>query len=297
MSRSPFRPEGLAFSVFRGSDAVRYGVLSENQLRSAAWVRVCQDVYADSRLDRDHGLTCEAVRLRLPKDAVIAGASAAYLLGVAHAARFEDRVCVIAPKSIHIGTQRRVLAHHVDLDPADVLDGVTTAERTAWDVARWYEVTRAVSILDALLARGLVTPTGLASAGARLGSITANKVLALADGRAQSPPESEIRIRMILAGLPAPVPQHPIHTMSGVVLHPDLAWPEYLTALEYDGGWHGGQSQLERDRRRLNLLAAEGWTVFHATAADLRDIPRIAREVRHALMDRGWRPSGGTVRS
>jgi very-short-patch-repair endonuclease len=75
------------------------------------------------------------------------------------------------------------------------------------------------------------------------------------------------------------------------VLHPDLAWPEFRVAVEYDGHWHGDPDQLHRDRRRLNQLVAAGWLVLHVTSRRLNlDFPSVLREVRTALVSRGWRP-------
>jgi len=76
----------------------------------------------------------------------------------------------------------------------------------------------------------------------------------------------------------------------GVVLHPDLAWEKYRVAVEYDGAWHATVDQMRRDRRRLNLLVAEGWLVLHVTNDRLRhDFDGIVREVQAALRSRGWR--------
>ena len=96
MPPQPHRPPDLEWRVFRGADAVRRGLLTEHQLRSQAWIRLRQDVYADARLDRDHALVCRAVALRTPPGVLLAGPSAAYLHGVDHAAAFTDDVHVIA---------------------------------------------------------------------------------------------------------------------------------------------------------------------------------------------------------
>lgn len=88
-----------------------------------------------------------------------------------------------------------------------------------------------------------------------------------------------------------PVPQCPVTLPSGIVLHPDLGWPEFRVAVEYDGQWHASADQLHRDRRRLNQLTAAGWLVFHVTSERMRrDFAGVLREVREALMARGWRP-------
>lgn len=286
--------------MFRGSDALRRHLLTPHQLRGKAWLRLLHDVYADSRLDRDHALKCRAARLRLPPEAVLAGPSAACLDGVPHAAEFRDDVHVIVPTKVRVGPQRGLRIHTIDIDALDVRTSAglprTTPARTAWDLASWFEADWAVSVVDVLLGQGLLTPAELTAqldrrAGPpRPGNRRARRTLALVDGRAQSPPESRLRVRLVLAGLPRPVPQYPVPLASGAAVHPDLAWPEFKVAVEYDGHWHGEPDQLHRDRRRLNQLAAEGWIVLHVTSQRLqRDFAGVVREVRAALASRGWR--------
>jgi hypothetical protein len=146
-----------------------------------------------------------------------------------------------------------------------------------------------------MLGLGVLQPTELAEMVERRrggrGWLSAARAFDLADCRAQSPPESQLRVRLILAGLPRPVAQHPVPCPSGVLLHPDLAWPQFRVALEYDGQWHADPDQLHRDRQRLNLLVSAGWIVLHVTSRRLaNDFPGIAREVRAALAAGGWRP-------
>jgi hypothetical protein len=284
--------------VFRGSDAVRDGVLTPHQLRSSAWIRLRHDIYADARLDRDHALSCAAVALWVPRGAALAGPSAAYLYGVEHAAGFADPVHVLTLPGNRIEPQCGVRVHHSPFAPDEVAvaGGAvrTTPTRTAWDVTTWLNLIPAVTVIDRLLALGLVERRRLltlarARAGCR-GAARAMRAFDLADGRAQSPPESRLRIRLALAGLPRPVPQHPVVLSGGVVYHPDLAWPEFRVAVEYDGEWHADPAQLHRDRRRLNHLVAAGWIVLHVTNKRMStDFGGVVREVRAVLRSRGWR--------
>ncbi|MER7891811.1 DUF559 domain-containing protein [Micromonospora sp. NPDC094482] len=361
MPPQPHRPADLAWQVFRGSDAVRRGLLTEHQLRSSAWIRLRHDVYADARLDRDHALACRAAALRVPTGVLIAGPSAAYLHGVRHAATFTDEVHVLVPRPMRLGAQRRLRIHTGDptstpADPgplalrrendavqltaltplkghggplirpdtdarrpgrprtptsvittmhpgkatAPVFRQITALPRTdpgqaAWETAVWLEPVRAVGIVDALLGQGLTSPNVLAAVADanadRPGGRRARWVFALADPGAQSPPESHLRVRLVLAGLPRPVVQHPVRLPAGLVLHPDLAWPEYRVAVEYDGQWHADPERLHTDRRRLNQLVAAGWLVLHVTSRRMhQDFPGVLREVRAALSARGWRP-------
>ncbi|PWR08351.1 hypothetical protein DKT68_16035 [Micromonospora acroterricola] len=337
MPPRPHRPETLTWQVFRGSDAIRDGLLTEHHLRSTAWVRLRHDVYADARLYRDHALACRAALLRLPPGVVVAGPSAAYLHGVEHAATFTDDVHVLAPRPLRIGAQRRLRVHAGDptlplpaeapqkaatpTRPADQPGrqgasrsgrGVSTTVapgsircpggpiprsdpgRAAWETAVWLEPIRAVTIIDALLRQGLTDRDTLTRVAAgnmdRSGGRRARWLFELADPAAQSPPESQLRVRLVLGGLPRPVVRHPVRLPNGVVLHPDLAWPEYRVAVEYDGQWHADSDPLHRDRRRRNLLVGAGWLVLHVTSRRLHaEFPAVLGEVRTALTARGWR--------
>jgi hypothetical protein len=297
MSISHARPPSLEFQVFRGSDAVRRRLLTADQLHGRSWQHVRYDIYGDARLERDHGLTCRAAIAGLPPRATIAGPSAAFLWGVDHAAGPDDDVHLIAPPDARISPRRRVRVHAVHPDAGERVDGAlprTTPLRTAWDIAGWLAPVAAVPIIDGLLAAQLVSSVELAdmvvARAGRRGSRKAATTFGLADARAQSVPESRLRVRFVLAGLPRPAVQLAVVVAGGVVLHPDLAWEEFRVAVEYDGVWHATADQMRRDRRRLNLLVANGWLVLHVTSDRLGgDFGGVVREVKAALAARGWR--------
>ncbi|MCX5067979.1 endonuclease domain-containing protein [Micromonospora lupini] len=293
-------------------------MVTRHQLRGSSWVRLRHDVYADARLERNHELACRAAALRLPPEALIAGPSSAYLHGIEHAAGFDDDVHVLVPRTARVDSQRGLRVHVVGADaaptrpagpravsrstPGTALPEVrsepairrTDPSSAAWEAAAWLDPLRSVAIVDSLLATGLTTRASLATVGTanaeRPGGRRACWVFDLADSGAQSPPESQLRVRLVLGGLPRPVAQHPIRLSGGLVLHPDLAWPEFRVAVEYDGRWHADPEQLHRDRRRLNLLVGAGWLVLHVTSRRLKnDFPAVLSEVRSALISRGWR--------
>ena len=71
--------------------------------------------------------------------------------------------------------------------------------------------------------------------GVRRGAVRMRQAVALSDGRAESPPESRLRVLLALAGIPA-VPQHTVRDGSGqFVARVDLAYPDRRIAIEYDG--------------------------------------------------------------
>ncbi|WP_433530145.1 hypothetical protein ACQPYA_28790 [Micromonospora sp. CA-263727] len=282
----PHLPDALAWQVFRGSDVVRRGLLTRYQLRSSAWMRLRHDIYADARLDRDHALACRAAALQLPAGAAVAGPSAAYLHGVEHAARFDQPVHVLVPAAAGPRSQRGLRVHTVapEILARLTVKGApphTDTARAAWESAVWLAPVRSVGIVDTLLGRGLTTRAALAEVAAanddRPGGRRARWVFDLADPAARSPAESQLRVRLVLAGLPRPVAHHPVRVPGGPLLHPGLAWPEHRVALEFDG-------------QRLYPLAGAGWLVLHVSGRRLhQDFPTVVRELRAALMSHGRR--------
>ena len=88
------------------------------------------------------------------------------------------------------------------------------------------------------------------------------------------------------AGLPIPSLQHPVHDIAGRERYRlDFAWEEPRVALEYDG-WAAHESRAAADAARGAELRSRGWTVFHATAADLHDPTRLIRALGSALQVR-----------
>ena len=294
MSRPPRQPTQLRGRIFHGPSAIRDGLLTQAQLRSAAWRRLMRGVYADSRLPDTHELRCRAVATYLlPGGGVIAGRSAATLLGpgLSNAA---DPVEILVPAQAR-PRSREVMAHGSALAPDEwcVVRGmpVTTPVRTCRDLTQWLPTVEAVVLVDRMLRGNLVTAVDLSGYAARRrgapGSARFTRVLSLADGRAESPQESRLRVTLVLAGLPAPRVQWEIYDAGGFIAGVDLAYPDAMVAVEYDGAWHASTDQLHRDRRRLNRLQAAGWRVVHVTSTRLRDEPdTLIREVAAAIRDR-----------
>lgn len=293
MRTSPRRPPELTGRIFRGRDAIRAGLLTKDDLRSRAWRKVFRGVYADARLSGSYRQRCLAAAWYLvPKQAAIAGRSAAWLLGVT-LAKEADPIEVVTPWSARFGPVDGLKIHVADLpeDDVQVVDGVrrTSALRTCWDLARWLSQPDAVAYLDIMIARRLVTAAALTGyAQQRAGQRGWRKLLravSLADPAAESPQESRLRVRLVQAGLPKPVSQHVIENRGTFVGRVDLAWPELRVAVEYDGRWHASPDQLDRDRARLNrLVTTDGWIILHVTARRLHeDFDGVVAEVRAAL--------------
>jgi hypothetical protein len=176
---------------------------------------------------------------------------------------------------------------------------VTTADRTAIDLARTLPRIDVLPVLDAALAAGVCTPESLAAeldrhVGLR-GVRQARQLVPLADPRPESPQESRLRLRCHDAGLPSPTPQLPVFDSGGRARRwLDLAWEEVKVGLEYDGDvGHSGQLNLRADRRRHNFLQDDGWAMFYATDLDAcRDSAELMRKVGAAIERRSQRLAG-----
>lgn len=287
-ARAPL-PASLRRGLFLGSGAVREGLLTPSQLRSSSVRRILHDVYADASLGVDHGIRIAAADMVMPELVAIAGRSAAWLYGVRLAGP-KDPVEVVAEEHVRRHPRGGIKVHTGRLPAADVQQvgrfSATTPARTYVDVARWHDEGAAIAFIDAMLSASLVTAADLElqlKGSAGRGLLRARNLIYIGDGRAESPPESVLRLRVTRAGLPPPEPQIQVWHQGKFVARVDLGWRDARVALEYDGAWHADTGQLARDRARLNALVAAGWTVIHVTAADLRDLSGIFMQVRQAL--------------
>ena len=249
-------------------------------------------MYADPSLPFDHRLKCHGVALLLPDGAVIGGHSAAAWYGAPFAAA-HDPVTVLRSRDLTWDGPRGVRVHETDLRPGDriMIDDLplSTPLRTAWDVATLEPLTTAVAALDAMVrAEAIDLPALRLMADTSAGRFRAvpclRRAVPLVDPRAESPPESWVRVALVLAGL-APVPQYEVQ-VDGIVSRFDFAWPEAKVALEYEGAYHFEDGQIVRDDERVSRLRAAGWLVIRISAADLRNLDAVVEKVRAALASR-----------
>lgn len=283
-------PPALRERPFRGRDAVSDGLVSASRLRGPEFRRVLHGVYVPAGTVVDHGIRCQAAALLLPAGAALTGHSAAWWYSVAYA-RADAVVMISMPPGARVDGPRGVKVHRTPVDEIDVavVDGmrVTSPTRACWDAATLSELAPALAIVDGMLHRGIVTAPELhdrlVAGSGTWGVRRVREVFELADGRSESPPESQVRLLMHRADIPAPIPQFEVRLAGRFVARVDFAWPERMVILEYDGGHHADQLQMRRDRSRLNDLVTAGWVVLHATASDLHDPTHLLQSLRAAL--------------
>ncbi|MGH3924852.1 MAG: endonuclease domain-containing protein [Pseudonocardiaceae bacterium] len=276
---------------FRGSQAVAAGLATRSQLTGPQFVRVFRDVYVPATADLTHELRCKCAALALPDDAVITGRSAATLGGV--------RLALPAdPVEAVVGLQTRLFRRagfdlrrcEVRADEALAWSRIrlATRQRTAFDLLLDRTLPDAVADLDAVLRAGFVGRRELQqflTGRHDRGIVQARRAVEFADPRAESRPESRMRVHLVLDGL-RPEVQFRVYDGVGWVATVDLAFPRQRLAVEYDGVWHGAPLQVGVDRDRLNRLHAAGWEVVFVTAQHLRDPQRMVCLVRAALLAR-----------
>ncbi len=283
----PARPPTLVGRVFRGSSVVASGLLTKKQLRSSVWRRLRQDVYADASLPVTHRLLVSAVGLVLPEGAGFTGRSAATLWGVDDIANPTDPVEVVVRAGTRWNPGPGVRVRSLPAGRQLVRRGrwmCTSRVDTAVDMIRWGGTDDAVVLLDRLCLDGLVRLDDVRAAVLELprcqGSAQARRVAELADGFAESPPETRLRLLMHRAGLPAPRAQHRIFDEDGFIARVDFAYPDLKIAIEYDGLWHAERQAFLSDRGRLNRLVDAGWVVLHVTLEEMRHPERLVARVR-----------------
>lgn len=280
-------------AVFRGTAAIAAGLVTPGRLRGPEFLRLLPDTYVRiTASPPDLRLRSYAAYLWAGSGAVLCGYSAAEFLGASCAPlRAPAEVAVTAvqpgPRSRREVRIRRDVVHPDDLvDVAGVR--VTSRMRTAFDLARWLPPTEGVVAVDAL-ARGSFDPNLLLNFTVRSPGLRGVRkvldALTWCDARSGSPPETRLRLLLVRAGLPRPVPQHPVVDRHRRILWLDLAYPEQRLGIEYDGGDHFATPEAARaDAQRHTRLVALGWRVLRYTAEEMRREPeRIVAEVRHAL--------------
>jgi hypothetical protein len=170
--RSPHRPAVLDSRVFRGTWALDAGVLSRAQLRSSAWRRLREDVYADARLPDTHRLHARGACLVMPRGAALGGRTAADLLGVRDTVGPGDPVEVVLPPGLRWHPQPGLTVRTAPLTGDVTGTGAwlrwTTGLRTSVDLARRAPADEAVVLLDRMVHAGVVDLAAVRTAVAAL---------------------------------------------------------------------------------------------------------------------------------
>jgi hypothetical protein len=144
---------------------------------------------------------------------------------------------------------------------------VTTPIRTGLDLGRRLWRFDALGALDGVLHLGVdhdeLLEESLRFKGHR-GMRQLRALAPLADGRAESPGESALRLHWLDAGLPRPEPQHGILDDWGHEIYRlDVPFPAARYAAEYDGEqFHSDPDDVRNDEERRDWITRErGWLI------------------------------------
>lgn len=282
---------------FRGSEAVSRGLLTEGVLRGHRYRRLFHDIYLLASAPADLAARSQAAALLAPGQGVLSGYSAAELLGARCAPAEANAELTVPGRDLR--EQPGLTVHRDRLADDEITDvgglPITTALRTAWDLARWLPTVEAVVAMDALARAARFAPGAVFQIHHRYPRARWRRrvpgVIDLSDPRAESPMESRSRLVLVLRRLPRPELQYRVFDEFGAfIARLDMVYPRLKLAMEYDGRGHLEVWQHASDARRLNALEAAGWSVLRFTASDvLRNPDEMAAQVRDAILRRSRR--------
>jgi hypothetical protein len=274
--------------IILGSAAMASGAVTRQTLR-AKYVKLHHNVYAPRGMTLDAKDRAYAAWLWSRGEATLVGHSAAAMHGTkwlpadspAELARTRKK----APHGILVHTG--ALAEDEICLRASV--DCTTPARTAFDIGRRMRGDESILRIDALLNATGCTVAEVESITARYpgarGIRSLRNALELADGGAESPKETELRLLLARDGLPRPETQILVVNPRGRDRRIDMGWPDKMVGVEYDGEQHfKNPDDYAEDIERLEFLAAQGWIVVRVSSKQLRYArPEILRRVHRAL--------------
>ncbi len=221
-------------------------------------------VYVDVRVPETIALRADALHLVVPPGATVCGRAAAWLHGIDSTA--------LAPEPFR---PEWTFAER----PSVEIQGlrVTTPAATAIELATHLPRPFALSAVDGLLHAGMPMTDLMTAAAAYFAADStsqAAQLLRIADGRAESPGESWLRLRLFDARFPRPELQVPVEG-NGRTYRLDLGYPDLPVdgrrlGLEYDSDqWHSSTKQQLKDETRRTELEALGWHIISIRRTDL----------------------------
>ena len=273
--------------------------MSAAELRRRGVVRLFRSVYlsraaAPTLLVRAHG-----AMLIAPSTAVISHQTAATLWGGVVPATSDVHLTTSRAQSFHASGIR---THQSDRSrEVTVRNGVrmTTPEQTFVDLASRLDLVQLVVLGDALVRRNVTTPKRLMRGADEWRGYhreLARRAAGLVRAGVDSPPESRLRMLIVLAGLPEPAVNHILRDPdTGEWVHRfELAYDELRLAIEYEGRQHRNDDEIwTSDIDRREELDRETWRIVQVINTGLFETPlRTLQRIEQARVDRGARPTG-----
>ncbi|OBI87988.1 type IV toxin-antitoxin system AbiEi family antitoxin domain-containing protein [Mycobacterium asiaticum] len=255
--------------------------------------RLCRGVYSFSAPDALDRLSALDLLAREPIVACMGTAAALYGFDTENTSRLH-----ILDPGVRMRPSTNLMVHQRIGAPLRRVDGrlATAPAWTAIEVARTLRRPRALATLDAAMHIGACTKGELDAVireqKGRRGIVRVRELIGHADGRAESPMESEARLVFIDNQVPTPELQYTIVDHYGDTWRADFAWPDAMVVAEYDSlEWHLGRNALVHDRLKTARLQECGWLTVPITVDDVRGDPvGLSDRVKHHLANRRESP-------
>ncbi|WP_287033073.1 hypothetical protein [Mycobacterium sp.] len=260
-------------------------------------IRVCRGVYGLSEPDMLTQLAALDLLSREPIVACMGTAAALYGFDTERSSRLH-----ILDPGVRMRPSAGLMVHQRVGAPLRRVEGrlATAPAWTVIEVARSLPRPRALATLDAALHIRACSTGELDAATreqkGRRGIVKVRELICYADGRAESPMESETRLVFIDNQVPKPELQYSIVDQYGKLWRVDFAWPEAMVFAEYDSvQWHLGREALMHDRQKTARLQECGWLSIPVTVDDVRDDPvGLADRLKFHLASRRVSPQIST---
>lgn len=256
--------------------------------RGRKYRRVLRGVYLPADTPPTLVDRCNAALLMAPPDAVITGVTALHLHGVS----------VGSPTPIRLATATELRRRTAGVRLARTRRLPEQSRRVARPASAWLDACRELGLVDAvaaadwLLRLGLVTGPDLATAAAATsgrGCRTARRAAELARSKVRSPKESELRLLLVLAGLPELRCNVSVGNDERRIAEVDLLFDECQVAVEYEGEQHRTDGwQWSVDIERMEDLITAGYAVIRVTAARMLDPRGLIHIIHDQLRRRGY---------
>ena len=298
-------PQELTHGPFTVARALELG-LSQEVLSRSRFRTPWSGVRILSTFPESLAATCQAAALVLPADAVFSHDTAVALAGWLSPRAGDRESTAYRPlpadgaQPVHVSVADRrapqgkqVIGHRLALSPEDVITvgglRVTSPWRTWCDLgAAGADHTDLVILADALRRRfPAAASQRLASRldawGPGRGGHSLRRALECSRDGVDSPMETRLRLLFVEGGLPEPEVNQWVRLEDGTPIHrPDLSWPQWRVAADYDGIHHSERDDDESVRRgrasnwrqrqdnsRRDLMDEARWRLRVFTALDV----------------------------
>jgi very-short-patch-repair endonuclease len=257
-----------------------------------------RSVWGVRSTDRDATVAarCSKFALRLRDDTFFSHTTAALLYGAPLPPEVEASAAlhISAPSPAPRPHARGILGHSLSVPEAELRTRaglrLTSPTRTWLDLGGMLSLGDLVAVGDYFIHwRAPLATEGelrnlIDAQPAVRGIRRLRRALELLNDRAESRPESLLRVIVVCGGLPAPrVNYVVVQTETGRNVRLDLAFVEQKLVLEYQGDYHRSRAQWRRDMTRRTRLEAQGWRVMELNADDLLDPDELVARIDATL--------------